>query len=138
MFKALHAILITLAAMTPLASQATDVGISIGISQPGIYGRIDIGRYPQPVLIQQQPVYVQPVRYARPEPAYLWVPYGHRKKWHRHCYRYNACGTPVYFVRDDWYERRVMLPYRYEHSDRRDRDDDDHHHRGRGRHGRDD
>ncbi len=29
-------------------AQATDVGVSIGINQPGIYGRIDIGRFPQP------------------------------------------------------------------------------------------
>ena len=44
--------LLALAALaaTP-AAQAADVGVSIGFSQPGVYGRVDIGRYPQPVLI---------------------------------------------------------------------------------------
>lgn len=27
------------------AAQATNVGVSIGISQPGVYGRIDVGRF---------------------------------------------------------------------------------------------
>ena len=26
------------------AARATDVGVSIGFSQPGVYGRVDIGR----------------------------------------------------------------------------------------------
>ena len=42
-----------------------------------------------------------------PQPVYMWVPPRHGKKWDRHCGRYNACGVPVYFVRDDWYEQNV-------------------------------
>ena len=45
-----------LAAMS--AARATDVGVSIGFSQPGVYGRVDIGRYPQPVLIAPRPVVI--------------------------------------------------------------------------------
>ncbi|CAG9932294.1 hypothetical protein [Candidatus Nitrotoga arctica] len=30
---------------------AADVGVSVNIGQPGFYGRIDIGNYPQPQLI---------------------------------------------------------------------------------------
>ncbi|MBK7614290.1 MAG: hypothetical protein KA375_02880 [Vitreoscilla sp.] len=93
------------------AAQATDVGVSISVNQPGMYGRIDIGQFPQPAVMVAQPVWVQraPV-YAGPppEPMYLRVPPGHRKNWRRHCGRYNACGAPVYFVREDWYQHNVM------------------------------
>jgi hypothetical protein len=123
--SALAAGLLGIAALCTPAAQAADVGISIGISQPGVYGRIDIGRYPQPVLVQTRPVYVERVRSR--EPVYLWVPPGHRKNWRKHCYRYEACGAPVYFVQDRWYEERVMRhrPPRYEDRDDRYRHPDD-------------
>lgn len=93
------------------AAHATDVGVSISVNQPGLYGRIDIGQYPQPAVVVAQPVWVQraPV-YAGPppEPMYLRVPPGHRKNWRHHCARYNACGAPVYFVREDWYQHNVI------------------------------
>jgi hypothetical protein len=89
-----------------------DIGVSIGISQPGVYGRIDIGRFPQPQVVVAQPVVVlAPPRGARArpvEPVYMWVPPGHRKKWSKHCRAYDACGVPVVFVQDAWYERHVM------------------------------
>jgi hypothetical protein len=88
-------------------AHATDVGVSIEISQPGVYGRIDIGRYPQPALVLPQPVIIVPPRAVAPPPVYMWVPYGHRKDWKKHCSRYNACGVPVYFVRHDWYDDNV-------------------------------
>lgn len=117
-----------------------DIGVSISVSQPGVYGRIDIGRFPQPTVVVQQPVIIaapppprtvvvqpQPVVVARPEPVYMWVPPGHRKNWKKHCRAYNACGVPVYFVRDDWYDKNVR-PHGERHG--RDRDGDD---RGHGR-----
>ena len=42
------------------AVNATDVGVSVQISQPGVYGRVDIGRFPQPQVIVAQPVVVAP------------------------------------------------------------------------------
>ena len=95
------------------SAQAADVGVSVEISQPGVYGRIDIGRFPQPQVVVAQPVIItRPVVVAPapPEPVYLWVPPGHRKDWRKHCGKYNACGVPVYFVRDDWYDRKVKPP----------------------------
>ena len=91
------------------AASAADVGVSIQISQPGVYGRIDIGRFPQPQLVVAQPVIItRPVVVqAPPQPVYLWVPPGHRKDWRKHCGAYQACGVPVYFVRDDWYDQNV-------------------------------
>lgn len=101
---------------------AADVGVSIQISEPGVYGRIDIGRFPQPQVVVAQPILVQrpQVVVQRPEPVYMWVPPGHRKNWKRHCHDYSACGVPVYFVQDQWYEQKVKG---------RGRDDD----RGNGR-----
>jgi len=92
-------------------SHAAEVGVSVQISQPGVYGRIDIGRFPQPQVVVAQPVVVAPpVVVAQPvQPVYLWVPYGHRKHWRKHCRQYNACGVPVYFVRHDWYRDHVMV-----------------------------
>src|SRR5262245_51606373 len=95
-------------------AQATDVGVSVQISQPGVYGRIDIGRFPQPQVVVAQPVVIAPppVVVAQPvQPVYMWVPYGHRKHWSKHCHEYNACGVPVYFVRHDWYHDHVMVAY---------------------------
>ena len=95
-------------AATALSARPADVGVSISISQPGVYGRIDIGRFPQPRVVLPQPILVaRPVR-VQPEPVYLWVPPGHRKHWGKHCGRYNACGVPVYFVQDRWYDEHVM------------------------------
>jgi hypothetical protein len=115
---------VALAAVSLLSmagAQATDVGVSVQISEPGAYGRIDIGRFPQPAVMVQQPVIVQQPAYvvAPPQPVYLWVPPGHQKHWRSYCGRYNACGVPVYFVQDRWYRQHV-LPHRGERRDDRD------------------
>ena len=92
------------------ASRAADVGVSISVSQPGVYGRIDIGRFPTPEVIVSRPVVIHQPRVvvAQPvQPVYLWVPPGHPKNWAKHCSRYNACGTPVYFVKEEWYRAHV-------------------------------
>jgi hypothetical protein len=98
---------LTLAALALPAFAATNVGVSIGIDQPGMYGRIDIGRvmappllmYPQPVLVVAPPVHVVQ------QPIYLRVPPGHARHWRNHCGAYNACGQPVYFVQEGWYRQ---------------------------------
>ena len=118
---------------------AADVGVSISVSQPGVYGRVDIGRFPQPQVVVAQPVIVQrpvmvqqpQVVVVQPEPVYMWVPPGHRKNWRHHCARYNACGVPVYFVREDWYRQHVAPVRQQRHEERRDERYED----GRGGHG---
>lgn len=118
------------------AIAAADVGVSIGFSQPGVYGRIDIGRFPAPQVVVAQPVLVAPApRAVQVEPVYLWVPYGHRKNWRAHCSRYNACGAPVYFVHHGWYDQHVRRG-RDDHARRDDRDRG--HDRYDGRRGHDD
>ena len=94
-------------AATPAKAADVNVGVSIDFSQPGVYGRIDIGAYPQPQVILAQPVIIQ--RPSRvPPPVYLWVPPGHQKDWKKHCKHYGACGVPVYFVQDAWYQDQVV------------------------------
>lgn len=92
--------------VTSPARAGPDVGVSVQISQPGVYGRVDIGRFPQPQVVVTQPVIITH-SHTRPEPVYMWVPPGHRKKWSRYCGRYSACGVPVYFVEDHWYQEHV-------------------------------
>ena len=98
---------------------AADVGISVSIGQPGFYGRLDIGDYPQPQVIYRQPIVIERVPMGRP-PVYMRVPPGHAKNWRKHCREYNACGERVYFVQDDWYSREYVPRYQEQHRDRRD------------------
>ena len=106
----------TLSGAVPAYAANVDVGVSVQISQPGVYGRIDIGRFPQPQVVVAQPVIVQQPVAEPPPPVYMWVPPGHRKHWRRYCAQYQACGVPVYFVRDDWYGTHVRSrgPDRYD------------------------
>lgn len=109
--------LLLAAAIAP--ARAADVGVSVSIGQPGFYGRLDIGDYPPPQLIYQQPRMVRRVPESRP-PLYLRVPPGHARDWRRYCGRYDACGERVYFVRDNWYQREYVPRYRDRHGDRHD------------------
>ncbi len=91
---------------------ATDVSASIGISQPGLYGQINIGDFPRPAVIYAQPVWIQrSPKVVYVEPVYLHIPPGHEKNWSKHCANYGACGRPVYFVREDWYQTQYVPHY---------------------------
>lgn len=87
---------------------AADVGVSIGVGDPGFYGRIDIGDAPRPRVIYPRPITV-PV-----DPVYLHVPREHSRDWRNHCSEYDACGKPSYFVDDFWYND-VYVPHHREH-----------------------
>jgi hypothetical protein len=103
---------LVLAAVAGSAFAQTNVGVSVQVAQPGLYGRIDIGQVAAPPAV----VYAQPVIVAPPprtvvveqQPIYLRVPPGHAKHWAKHCREYNACGQRVYFVREDWYQQQYM------------------------------
>lgn len=120
-------------ALTASAAIAADIGVSVSVGQPGFYGQIEIGDYPQPQLLYRQPIYIDAYGRGRP-PIYMHVPPGHAKHWSKHCREYNACGERVYFVQDKWYQREYVPRHRERHGrppqgrhdDRRDdhRDDD--------------
>lgn len=110
---------------------AADVGVSISVGQPGFYGQINLGSVPQPQLVYEQPVIIQQAPEYRGGPIYLHVPPGHEKHWEKHCAQYNACGRPVYFVRDDWYNNEYVPRYRHD-DEGRGREDDEEHGHGHG------
>jgi hypothetical protein len=120
-----------LAVAIPAGAQ---VGVSVDIGEPGFYGQITVGNAPPPQLIYPQPVVILPApHYVGVPPVYLRVPPGQAEHWRNYCARYNACGRPVYFVRDDWYINRYVPYYRNRHGDHHEhRNYDDH--RGRGDH----
>lgn len=92
---------------------ANSAGISVSIGQPGFYGQINLGNhYPNPQLVYPNPVTVTPSAIGSPpQPIYLHVPPGHAKKWSKHCYRYNACSQPTYFVQEKWYNDVYRTQY---------------------------
>jgi hypothetical protein len=108
---------------------AANVGVSVAIGEPGFYGRLDIGGFPQPQVIYSQPRVIERVSVSRP-PVYLRVPPGHSKNWSKHCREYNACGEQVYFVRDNWYNHEYVPRHqerqRSHQDNRRDEHRDDH------------
>ena len=109
MKKILVATTLALAAAGSAMAQ-TSVGLSIGINEPGVYGQVNIGALPAPALVSPRPVIIgaAPVGVA---PAYLYVPVAEQHNWRRYCRKYDACGRPVYFVREDWVRER----YAHEH-----------------------
>ena len=139
---------ILLAAATGLAlahgAAQAGVNVSVGVNQPGFYGRVVVGDH-RPPVIYQQPVIIQssPVAVVQ-QPIYMHVPPGHYKRWSRYCGRYGACGQPVYFVQDA--PRPVVIhdrggrhwdrhDHRHGHRhDRRHDRHDRHDHRGDHRH----
>jgi len=128
--------LVALVAVGLAAPAFAQVGVSVSVAQPGVYGRIDIGNMaPPPVILPQPVIITRPaVAVAQPAPLYLYVPPGHQKNWAKHCGRYNACGQPVYFVKESWVRER------YEHEHGHDRDGDrgpghgNGHGKGKGKH----
>jgi hypothetical protein len=132
MKKQLIACALIAAAALPAMAQ-TNVGVSVSVNQPGVYGRIDIGNFPQPAVIYPQPVIIQQTPVVmQQQPIYLHVPPGHAKNWRKHCHKYGACNQRVYFVQERWYNDH----YAHRHDDRHRHDRHDHHdrddHRGHG------
>lgn len=107
--------------ITTLA-QAGDVSVAVNVAAPGVYGQITLGDLPRPELLMPRPVVAVPAQVVvgapPPEPLYLHVPPGHERHWARHCHEYNACGRPVYFVSDHWYQQ-VYVPHHAYHEEGR-------------------
>jgi hypothetical protein len=117
-----------------VVAHANDINIGVNIAgevAPGVYGRVNIGNTPPPV-VYTQPVVI--VKQPHPvEPIYLNVPPGHSKHWEKHCHEYNACGRPVYFVKTAEYEPgwhgKDHEREHHEHGHDHDHGHDDHGHK---------
>jgi hypothetical protein len=109
-----HLLIVTFSSLFLSTSYAADVGISISLGQPGFYGQIDIGDYPQPRLIYAEPVIVEQVVVVE-QPIYLRVQPDHVKHWETYCGEYHACGQRVYFIEDSWYEDVYVTDYHRKH-----------------------
>ena len=109
------AALALIAAGSALPAMA-DVGVSISLGEPGFYGRIDVdGGYSRPRLVYDRPIVIDR-RYRNMAPIYVRAPREQYRDWRRYCARYDACGRPVYFVRDDWYTDVYAPRYRQLHA----------------------
>lgn len=87
---------------------ASDLDLNVILSgevRPGVYGQVQIGNAPRPVVVYEQPrVVVVDRHYEHEAPVYLHVPPGHARHWDRHCHDYHACSRRVYFVKSREYE----------------------------------
>jgi len=91
---------------------AAEVGVLIE-GAPEYYGEVDIKAVPDPWLVYEQPVVIEPnAASAKAAPIYLYVPGDHHRRWFKHCHDYNACDLPVYFVKENWY-KKVYVPAYY-------------------------
>ena len=108
------------------SAMAADVGLSINIGQPGFFGQLDLGDGPPPppALINPQPIVIHRDRGYSGGPIYLHVPPGYERNWGRHCAQYDACGRPVYFVRDEWYQHTYVPRYQSRHHEEGRRDEE--------------
>ena len=131
-----HVVTALVLALCGAPAVAGDVAVSVSVGEPGFYGQIEIGNMPRPAVVYTQPVVVERApEYHEVAPIYLHVPPGHEKHWSKHCREYGACGRPVYFVKDEWYNNEYVQHYkRAEHAHADDREGDHDHGEHKGHH----
>ena len=110
--KKVLSLLATLLAAGP--ALALDVGVSVAIGDPNFYGNIVIGDAPPPVLVYREPMVVVQSQVVV-APIYLRVRAGQAQNWPQYCGQYNACGRPVYFVQDEYYNEVYAPHYHKNH-----------------------
>lgn len=112
--------MLLVAYLSPAYAADADVRVIIsGEVRPGVYGRVEIGNAPPPPLVYARPVIiVQPPQPVQAQPIYLHVPPGHAKNWSKHCSKYNACGSSVYFVKSEEYEPKKEKKEKKEKKDK--------------------
>lgn len=98
---------VSFVALSSAPAMARDVGVSISIGQPGFYGNVDIGRYPDERVVYARPVvtYVPAVSY---QPVYAYPRYGRycAPRYRRHEYYEHHGWGGRDFDRDDGDWRR--------------------------------
>lgn len=97
------------------ASAGTQINISIGDN--GYHGVLPALTGWRPDVWNASPVVAIGAAAAGIAAIYLNVPDKERRDWKRYCGKYDACGRPVHFVKDDWYRRTYAPKYRRQHPD---------------------
>ena len=92
-----------LAALIP-AAHAVQAG-----ADARYFGPIDPAEAGVPLVLQPQAYQSEGRPAAGVKPVYLHVHPGEEARWGLNCKQYDACATPVLFVRESWY-RQVYLP----------------------------
>lgn len=119
--------ILLLAQLSP--AYAADVDVRVILSsevRPGVYGRVEYGNAPPPVLVYTEPrIIVRQPRAVQVQPIYLHVPPGHAKDWGKHCRKYNACNSPVYFVKSSEYEPKKAKKEKKEKKEKKDKHERD-------------
>ncbi len=100
-------------------SAALAAGVTVQVGEPGYYGRLELGDAPKPVLISPNPIVIER-QHVVEQPTYVFVPADQRNDWANYCARYEACGRPVYFVEERWYNDVYVPHYRSRHEIRKD------------------
>lgn len=93
-------------AASAIAAEAADIGVSVSIGIPGVYGYVQRG----PVVMYAQPTYLYPApeyhyrrEYQRPQPHFRGPPRPHYGYNHeRNDYRYNRYNQGNDRGRQDW------------------------------------
>ena len=97
-------------AATITSAHAADVGVPLTVGQPGFYGQIDIGNFPQPQVINPQPVIILRGRTS----ARRFI-FAYRRVTPNIGASTAACTTPaasaLFFVQDNWYNREYVPRY---------------------------
>ena len=100
-----------LATVAPLAAVADKAETITGEVTPGVYGRVDTAKHPNPKLVYEHAMFIEaPTDGGKVQPIYLHVPPDHAKNWKKHCKAYDACKTPVFFVKSAEYEPGYQPP----------------------------
>lgn len=95
------------------AGAATQVNISIGDS--GYWGAIPMMNGLRPDVWNTTPIVAIGAAIAGASILYLNVPEAQRRDWRHYCSRYDACGRPVRFVKNNWYRDHYAPEYRRQH-----------------------
>jgi hypothetical protein len=94
-----------MAALAALTTASSGGGNYIAASANSPHGTVDVRRFPRLDLVSPHPVIVRFMSAQMLARAlYLHVPQAHRAEWAGYCHFYQACGHPVYFVTEQWFE----------------------------------
>jgi hypothetical protein len=102
--------LLSLSILIAAMSVAAAAAAAVSDSDAGIYGQLDLAKFPKPKLTNSKPVIIEAIENkAASKPVYIHIAPGQEQHWRTLCKTYAACAAPVYFVTENWF-LNVYLP----------------------------